>query len=97
MSKNITGLSAIGQETGIERDHIFFDIFQFFFLNIYLRCKNFQCSMGIRLLVRERYVHIYRQIASLLSAPSLLRMSWSSCMLSDSYHIYVIVDGWFNC
>ena len=53
--------------------------------------------MGIRLLVRERYVHIYRQIASLLSAPSLLRMSWSSCMLSDSYHIYVIVDGWFNC
>ena len=68
-----------------------------FFINIYLRCKNFQCSMGIRLLVRERYVHIYRQIASLLSATSLLRMSWSSCMLSDSYHIYVIVDGWFNC
>ena len=32
----------------------------YFFLNIYLRCKNFQCSMGIiRLLVNERYVHIY--------------------------------------
>ena len=29
MSKNRTGLSAIGQETEIKRDHIFFDIFQF--------------------------------------------------------------------
>ena len=33
-----------------------------FFFNIYLRCKNFQCSIGIRLLVRERYVNIcYRR------------------------------------
>ena len=57
----------------------------------------FQFSMGIRLLVRKRYVHIYCQMASLLSAHSLLCLSRSSCILSYDYHIYVIVEGWFSC